>query len=311
LEVHFTDLSTGEPTSWEWDFGDGSAHSFDQNPTHIYTEPSTGNTAVSYSVSLKATNALGFDTEVKTGYITVHPPLKADFSAAPKSGPPSLNVNFTDLSTGTISSRDWNFGDGSPHSSLKNPSHSYAAGTYDVTLVITGHGGSNTTTKQNYIFVGVGAILEGGVSLQGRPSPPHASWITALTVTFLQSGAVVRTDPVTTDNNGDFTIPNVAAGTYDICVKSPRALSELETGVVMVSGTTTPVDFDALREGDANNDDAISLADYALLYSAYGSEPGDANWNDNCDFNRNGAVDLGDYALLYSNYGQAGDCYAP
>ena len=91
----------------------------------------------------------------------------------------------------------------------------------------------------------------------------------------------------------------------------PRALSELETGVVMVSGTTTSVDFDTLREGDTDNDDAISLADYALLYAAYGSAPGDANWNDNCDFNRNEAVDLGDYALLYTNYGQVGDCYAP
>jgi hypothetical protein len=118
---------------------------------------------------------------------------------------------------------------------------------------------------------------------------------------------------VTTDNAGNFTIPDVAVGTYDICVKSPRALSELKTGVVIVSGTPTSVDFGTLREGDANNDDAISLADYALLYTAYGSTPCpcDANWNDNCDFNRNGAVELGDYALLYTNYGQAGDCYAP
>jgi PKD repeat protein len=309
LTVSFTDLSTGVPTSWEWDFGDGSAPSFAQNPTHTYTEPSTNNTAVSYSVSLKATNALGFDTEVKTGYITVHPPLKADFTATPKSGPPPLNVNFTDLSTGNITIWDWNFGDGS-HSSVPNPSHSYAAGTYNVTLTITGQCGSDTTTKQSYIFVGVGGILKGHVDLQGRPAPPDASWITALNVTFWQSGVVVRTETVTTNNTGDFTIPGVAAGTYNISVKSPRALSELET-VVMVSGTTTSVDFDTLREGDATNDDAIALDDYAALYFAYGSEPGDGNWNDNCDFNRNGAVDLGDYALLYSNYGQTGDCYAP
>jgi hypothetical protein len=161
------------------------------------------------------------------------------------------------------------------------------------------------------VTIGQATLLEGQVHLQGRPAPAHASWITDLTVTFLQDGTVVRTENVTTDNVGNFTIPDVAAGTYDICVKSPRALSELETGVVMVSGTPTSVDFDTLREGDANNDDAISLADYALLYAAYGSTPGDGNWNDNCDFNRNEAVDLGDYALLYANYGQVGDCYAP
>jgi hypothetical protein len=155
------------------------------------------------------------------------------------------------------------------------------------------------------------AVLEGQVSLQGRSSPPDASWITDLAVTFSQSGVAVRTKNVTTDNAGNFTIGDVQPGVYDVCVKSPRALSELETGVVMASDTTTPVSFDTLREGDANNDDATSLADYALLYAAYGSAPGDINWNDNCDFNRNGAVDLGDYALLYTNYGQTGDLYVP
>jgi C1A family cysteine protease len=161
------------------------------------------------------------------------------------------------------------------------------------------------------VIIHQAAVLEGEIWLQGRPAAPHASWITELTVTFLQEGVVVRTENVTTDDVGNFTIPAVAAGTYDICVKSPRALSELETGVVMVSGAATPVNFGILREGDADNDDAISLADYALLYAAYGSAPGDANWNDNCDFNRNEAVDLGDYALLYANYGQVGDCYSP
>jgi hypothetical protein len=130
-------------------------------------------------------------------------------------------------------------------------------------------------------------------------------------VSFLQGGMAVTTENVTTDNVGNFTIADVAPGIYDICVKSPRALSELETGVVMVSGTPTSADFGTSREGDANNDDAISLADYALLYAAYGSAPGDGNWNDSCDFNRNGAVDLADYALLYANYGQMGDCYTP
>jgi PKD repeat protein len=307
LEVHFTDLSTGVPTSWEWDFGDGSPHSFVQNPIHVYTQPSTGNTAVSYGVSLKATNALGFDTETKTGYITVHPPLKADFTATPKSGPPSLNVNFTDLSTGTISSWDWNFGDGSPHSSLKNPGHTYAAGTYDVTLVITGHGGSNTTIKQDYIVVSVGGILQGHVNLQGRPAPPHASWITNLTVTFLQSDVAVRTETVTTDNEGKFAIPGVTPGTYDIGVKSPRALSQLETGVVMASGTTTPVDFGTLREGDVDNNDTVNIIDFGLLADAFGSVSGAANWDDRCDFNRDGVVNIMDFGLLSDNFGQSGE----
>lgn len=32
----FTDQTTGHPTSWEWDFGDGSAHAVTQNTSHQY-----------------------------------------------------------------------------------------------------------------------------------------------------------------------------------------------------------------------------------------------------------------------------------
>ncbi|WP_321421164.1 DUF3344 domain-containing protein [uncultured Methanobacterium sp.] len=64
--VQFTDSSTGIPTSWAWDFGDGGTSTL-QNPTHTYT------TAGNYTVSLTATNAGGSDTETKTGYITAVP----------------------------------------------------------------------------------------------------------------------------------------------------------------------------------------------------------------------------------------------
>lgn len=67
LTVQFTDLSTGNPDSWEWDLdGNGSTDSSDKNPVWTYENPGT------YTVTLKATNAAyGNDTETKTGYITV------------------------------------------------------------------------------------------------------------------------------------------------------------------------------------------------------------------------------------------------
>jgi PKD repeat protein len=67
LTVNFTDLSSGNPTSWSWSFGDGGT-STAQNPSYEYTDAGT------YTVSLTATNAYGSDTETKTGYITVNPP---------------------------------------------------------------------------------------------------------------------------------------------------------------------------------------------------------------------------------------------
>jgi PKD repeat protein len=64
LNVSFTDMSTGVPTSWYWNFGDGSI-SLDQNPSHIYSKGGK------YTVTLKATNAVGSNTKIKFGYIRV------------------------------------------------------------------------------------------------------------------------------------------------------------------------------------------------------------------------------------------------
>jgi len=67
LTVNFTDLSSGDPTSWSWTFGDGGT-STGQNPSHIYTS------AGAYTVSLTATNTQGSDAATKNGYITVTEP---------------------------------------------------------------------------------------------------------------------------------------------------------------------------------------------------------------------------------------------
>jgi PKD repeat protein len=64
--VNFTDLSSNVPTSWAWDFGDLGT-SVAQNPSHVYAA------AGFYTVTLTATNAGGFDSEVKVNYINVQP----------------------------------------------------------------------------------------------------------------------------------------------------------------------------------------------------------------------------------------------
>jgi len=81
------------------------------------------------------------------------PPPVAEFSGSPTSGTEPLTVNFTDLSTGSITSWDWTFGDGGT-SPLQNPSHEYAlTGFYTVSLTVSGPGGSDAETKTDYITV--------------------------------------------------------------------------------------------------------------------------------------------------------------
>ena len=62
-------------------------------------------------------------------------------------------MNFSNTSTGSITSHAWTFGDGGT-STAASPSHVYAAaGTYTVALTVTGPGGSNTQTRTDYVTV--------------------------------------------------------------------------------------------------------------------------------------------------------------
>jgi len=63
-DITFTDLSSNDPTSWEWNFGDGNT-SMDRNPVHSYDAAGT------YSVSLSVENENGADVMTRTDYITV------------------------------------------------------------------------------------------------------------------------------------------------------------------------------------------------------------------------------------------------
>lgn len=80
------------------------------------------------------------------------PPV-ADFIGTPTSGNVPLTVQFTDLSTGTVASWSWDFGDGQTFDQ-QNPSHVYtSAGTYTVSLTVTNEKGSDLETKVDYIRV--------------------------------------------------------------------------------------------------------------------------------------------------------------
>ena len=79
--------------------------------------------------------------------------LSAEFEATPLTGSRPLNVQFTDLSTGTITSWLWDFGDGST-STLQNPAHVYTdSGQYTVSLTVTDDTTSDTGTKDQYVTV--------------------------------------------------------------------------------------------------------------------------------------------------------------
>ncbi|HTY89845.1 MAG TPA: PKD domain-containing protein [Methanocella sp.] len=67
LTVKFTSLASAGSLSYEWDFGDGTQHSAEPTPVHVYTTPNT------YKVSLKVSSPGGSD--IKTAQIVVTTPI--------------------------------------------------------------------------------------------------------------------------------------------------------------------------------------------------------------------------------------------
>jgi PKD repeat protein len=120
----------GPPTSWIWDFGDGSATGTTQNPSHVYSHAGT------YKVSLTVSNSAGTSQPaVKQGYVIVVGEVDAGFDADVKTGLAPLQVNFTDKSTGYPMNWEWDFGDGSAHVYTQNATHTYTQiGRYYVNL---------------------------------------------------------------------------------------------------------------------------------------------------------------------------------
>lgn len=170
LAVSFTNLSTGNPTSWQWDLGNGT-QSTQQNPTTTYFNSGF------YTISLTATNALGSNTVTRTQYIKVDDKPNVDFNAPNRSGCFPLRVNFTDLSTGgsaPISSWEWDFGDGGL-STAQNPFHVYTtSGNYTVTLKVTNSGGcSRVVSRPNYVQVSQGVSVDFQNSAPQLCKPPE------------------------------------------------------------------------------------------------------------------------------------------
>ncbi len=134
--------------------GKGSASSFPYN----YDWNTTGETTGQHTIKATTIDNNGGEaskeitvTLIAGGYAPV-----ADFTATPTSGTAPFSVNFTDQSTNTPTSWQWDFGDGNT-STQQNPSHTYNdAGTFAVTLTATNEYGSNTKTETDYIVVSAG-----------------------------------------------------------------------------------------------------------------------------------------------------------
>jgi gliding motility-associated-like protein len=148
--VLFSNASTnptmGIISNWSWNFGDGSPlNTTTLSPTHLYAAP--GN----YQVTLISHSSnLGCPDTLKDS-VTVYPMPVANFSFTDVCLHQQMNFNDSSkVSSGTIASRSWDFGDGTLPDATTNPTHLYTNyGTFSVTLVVTTNNGCKDTVTKN------------------------------------------------------------------------------------------------------------------------------------------------------------------
>ncbi|MBS1688225.1 MAG: PKD domain-containing protein [Bacteroidetes bacterium] len=143
----FTSTIGGGPSpyTYNWDYGDGSAHGTTANPNHSYTS-----TRPNYDVKLVVTSAAGCkDSLTIPNYITFTHET-ASFSLSASTVCAGSYITVTNTSTPSFTSTWWDFGDGA--TSGGNPEvHAYSAeGNYTIKLV-SGNGCNDSITKTVHV----------------------------------------------------------------------------------------------------------------------------------------------------------------
>ncbi|MEP7263519.1 MAG: PKD domain-containing protein [Bacteroidota bacterium] len=241
----FTDQSTlpgSIMVAWNWNFGDGSAASFLQNPVHIYNTPGT------YAVTLTVTASNGCQgTGVDS--VTILPSPEAGFITDNLC--PGQSGSFTDTTQFIVnagSSWSWNFDDGTAVSNQQDPQHIYnIGGVYNVMLSVIDGNGCKDTIYKNVIT----AIAP--VTLFTIPSG-----CAGVTIPF-QSNSAIATGTI------DSTIWNFGDGSANV--------NGLSTGHIFNTGGLYPVTLTTISMVGCRSSLMKEVNIYALPVANFASNP--------------------------------------
>lgn len=221
LDLTTTNNTTGLATSWLWDFGDATT-STQQSPMHTYAAAGT------YTVCLTATSPCGTSQACSTITVCSTP------TAAYMSSTTGLTGNFTDMSTGTVNSYLWDFGDATT-STLPNPSHTYATGgSYIVCLIVTNNCSETDTICQTVSVcdINTAAFATTGGSLNVSFGDMSTGAVDTWLWDFGDAG---------TSNLQSPTHSYATAGTYTVCLIVANACGNSDTTCQVIQVCDTNV----------------------------------------------------------------------
>ena len=184
LTVQFSDLSSGNPTTWSWNFGNGNT-STTKNPAAIYPNPGT------YTVVLTASNGGSSSTKTKTAYVVVYTKPTAKFTINSDTVCVGDLVTFSDASTvspggAIIKQWGWDYGDGSVQATtIPSSTHTYTnAGTFPISLIITDANGCTNSVIKNIVVIPKPTIT--------FTATPTSSCTAPLVVTFTNTSSTTN-----------------------------------------------------------------------------------------------------------------------
>jgi hypothetical protein len=165
--------------------------------------------------------------------------------------------------------------------------------------------GQDPKDRWNCAFVLYGklAVIRGNVTLGDYGGDPS---LVPISVRLRKQGGSEETRTLFTNRNGDYSLW-VEPGTYEVSFKASHWLRVNLTDVTLgLAGEVTGQDV-TLINGDIDDDNEVTLFDFGALVTAFGSMPGDANWNPNADLDGDDEVTLFDFGILVRNFGAIGD----
>lgn len=309
LVVNFQDQSTGNPTSWFWDFGNGATATL-QNPSTTYFIPGV------YTVKLTVTNAQGSNTLTRTQYITVFGKPSVNFKVSDSVACYPLRSQFTDLSSASSGTTNtawlWDFGDGS-QGTQQNPQHIYTTtGNFAVTLKITNDKGCfSVLTKTAYIKTNGGVQANFSNTQPTVCRPPFAINFTngstgPGTLTWFWdfgdgTNSTLQNPSHTYTSNGNYTVTMATTSSVG-CSDTIKKISLLNLQNITTSFSAP---------------DSICLNNDVFFQNTSTPAPASSNWNfgDGSNSNQINPVksfsSAGTYTVhLYNNYSYCADSFS-